>query len=247
MLVTVNILTLYNPNIVKTNVTVVNMLIFLEVDPNFIKYLYIYNIHNKYENMDIINFYQLKPFKKELFFNFLKETNKEISQPAYVNMWDDDWSNKSSTLPYLLEKTTRFNNGGIYNIAFDNDTVVGCSGVYTSAFCPNLAIAGTRTWIHKDHRNKSIARDILLPAEKAWAIENKFKAIAICFNDYNKNMTNIWKRIRFGEKRTSRQSHHLFYNGVNELEFPVTIQYTKQWVMYEKLDPLFEFDWTTIK
>jgi hypothetical protein len=162
-------------------------------------------------------------------------------------MWDDDWGNKIITLPYLLEKTTRFTIGGKYNIVFVNDTVVACSGIYTSAFCAELAIAGTRTWIHKDYRNKSIARDILLPAEKAWAIENKFKAIAICFNDYNKNMTKIWNRIRFGEKRTPRQSHHIFYNGVNELEFPVTIQYTKQWVMYEKLDPSFDFDWSSIK
>jgi hypothetical protein len=147
----------------------------------------------------------------------------------------------------LLEKTTRFNDRGIYNIAFDNDIVVGCSGIYTSVFCPDLAIAGTRTWINKNYRNKSIARDILLPKEKKWAINNNFKAIAICFNDYNKNISKIWKRIRFGEGRNPRQPYHLFYNGVNELDFPVTIQYTKQWVMYEKLDPTFNFDWTTIK
>lgn len=181
------------------------------------------------------------------FFNFLKNASKEINQPAHINIWDDNWSTKNNTLPYLLENTDRFKIGGKYHIAFDNDTIVGCSGIYTSTFCPELAIAGTRTWIHKDYRNKSIARNVLLPAEKAWAIENKFKAIAICFNDYNKNMPKIWERIRFGEKRTHRQSHHLFFNGVTELEFPVTIQYTKQWIMYEKLDPSFEFDWTSIK
>lgn len=181
------------------------------------------------------------------FLEFLKNASKETTQPAHSNMWDDDWSTKNNTLPYLLEKTDRFKIGGIYHIAFDNDTIVGCSGIYTSAFCPQLAIAGTRTWIHKDYRNKSIARDVLLPAEKAWAIDNNFKAIAICFNDYNKNMPIIWKRIRLGEKRTPRQSHHLFYNGVNELEFPVTIQYTKQWVMYEKIDPSFDFDWNSIR
>jgi hypothetical protein len=181
------------------------------------------------------------------FFDFLKNASKEITQPAHINIWDDNWSTKNNTLPYLLENTDRFKIGGKYHIAFDNNTIVGCSGIYTSAFCPELAIAGTRTWIHKDYRNKSIARNILLPAEKAWAIENKFKAIAICFNDYNKNMPKIWERIRFGEKRTPRQSHHIFYNGVHELEFPVTIQYTKQWIMYEKLDSSFDFDWNSIR
>lgn len=185
--------------------------------------------------------------ENERFFDFLKEASIEIAQPAHENMWDIDWNNKNNTLPYILVHTNRFSYNGQYHIAFDNDIIVGCSGVYTSSFCPELAIAGTRTWIKKEYRNKSIARDVLLPAEKVWAIKNNFKAIAICFNEYNKNMPNIWKRIRFGEKRTPRQSHHLFYNGVNILEFPVTIQYTKQWVMYEKLDPSFEFDWSSIK
>lgn len=197
--------------------------------------------------IQILQYNQLNGNQRDIFFDFLKNTHEETSKLAHINMWDTDWSNNSSTLPYLLEKTTRFINGGVYNIAFDNDIVVGCSGVYTSVFCPDLAIAGTRTWINKNYRNKSIARDILLPSEKQWAIDNNFKAIAICFNDYNKNMPKIWERIRFGEKRTPRQPHHLFYNGVNEVNYPVIIQYTKQWIMYEKLDPIFNFDWTTIK
>jgi hypothetical protein len=195
----------------------------------------------------IITYQNLNIIQKEIFFNFLREARKETTQIAHTNMWDDDWGNKNNTLPYLLEKTDRFSKLGQYNVLFDNDNVIACSGVYTSAFCSELVIAGNRTWINKNYRNLSIAREILLPAEKDWAIANKFKAIAICFNDYNKNMPNIWKRIRFGEKRTPRQSHHLFYNGVNEPEFPVTIQYTKQWIMYEKLDPSFDFDWCSIK
>jgi hypothetical protein len=195
----------------------------------------------------IVSYQDLTPNQNQIFFEFLKEARNETTQPAHENMWDDDWNNNSATLPYLLVNTTRFTMGGKYHIAFDGDNIIGCSGIYTSAFCPDMAIAGTRTWIKKEYRNLLLPREFLLPAEKAWAIENKFKAIAICFNDYNKNLIKLWQRIRLGEKRTPRQSHHLFYNGVNELEFPVTIQYTKQWVMYEKLDPLFEFDWSTIR
>ena len=195
----------------------------------------------------IISYQELTPNQNQTFFEFLREARNETTQPAHENMWDDDWNNNPSTLPYLLENTTRFTIGGKDHIAFDGDNIIGCSGIYTSAFCPDLAIAGTRSWIKKEYRNLLLSREFLLPVEKAWAIENKFKAIAICFNDYNKNLIKLWHRIRLGEKRTPRQSHHLFYNGVNELEFPVTIQYTKQWVMYEKLDPLFEFDWSTIR
>jgi hypothetical protein len=182
-----------------------------------------------------------------IFFDFLKEASLELTQPAHENMWDENWINKTSTLPYLLEKTDRFNNNGIYHIAFDGDNVVGCSGIYTSAFCSELAIAGTRTWIAKEYRNLSVAREVFLPIEKSWAIENKFKAIAICFNDYNKNIIKLWSRNRLGERRTQRQSHHFCYNGVNEVTFPVIIQYTKQWIIYEKLQDDFNFDWNKIK
>jgi hypothetical protein len=195
----------------------------------------------------IITYDNLNIVQKDLFFNFLQEARKETTQPAYINMWDDDWPNNTSTLPYLLEKTNRFKIGGKYHIAFDNDTVVGCSGVYTSTFCPELAIAGTRTWITKAYRNLSVAREVFLPIEKDWAISNNFKAIGICFNDYNKNIIKIWNRLRLGEERSQRQPHHFCYNGVNEIPFPVTIQYTKQWIIYEKLQEDFNFDWNSIK
>lgn len=193
-----------------------------------------------------IPYTKLSTEQHEAFFDFLREAKKEITQPAHTNMWDDNWQNQTHTLPHLLENTNRFSKGGTYNILFDGDTVVACSGIYTSIFCPDLAIAGTRTWIHKNYRNKSIARDILV-TEKDWALKNNFKAIAICFNEYNKNMINIWKRLRLGEKRTPRQPHHLFFNGVNEVPFPLNIQYTKQWLIYEKLKEDFSFDWSSIK
>ena len=194
----------------------------------------------------IIPYKRLSSHQHEIFFNFLREASQETTQPAHENMWHDDWQSQVHTLPYLLTYTTRFTINGTYNIVFDGDIVVACSGVYASEFCPELAIAGTRTWISKDYRNKSIARNTLAN-EKEWAVENKFKAVGICFNDYNKNLINIWKRYRLGEKRTPRKPYHLFYNGLNELDFPVTIQYTKQWIIYEKLYEDFNFDWDSIK
>lgn len=197
--------------------------------------------------MQIINYYNLNDAQQQAFIEFLKMARTETTQPAHENMWDDDWQNKNNTLLYLLEKSDRFSVRGIYNVLFDNDTVIACSGIYTSAFCKDLAIAGTRTWICKNYRNLSIAREQLLPAEKAWAIKNGFKAIAVCFNDYNKNMPKLWNRMRLGENRTPRQPYHMFYNGLNEVPFPVTIQYTPQWVIYEKINAAFDFDWTTLQ
>lgn len=181
------------------------------------------------------------------FYKFLRNAWLEKSQPAHVNMWDDYWKTKNYTLPYILENTDRFKINGNFNILFHEGKIVACSGIYQSEFCSDLAIAGTRTWINKDYRNLSLAREYLLPAEKEWAINNNYKAIGLCFNEYNRNMIKIWNRIRLGEKRTKRQPHHIFYNGVNEVKHPVMIQYTRQFLAYEKLDPGFNFNWSSIK
>lgn len=189
----------------------------------------------------------LSTTQRSIFFNFLKETHEEIKQSAHENMWDDNWQNKNNTLPYILENTNRFRSKGEYNILFDNNTVVAAGGVYISPFCSELAIAGTRTWINKDYRNKSIAREYLLPAHKKWAIENGCKAVALTFNDYNKNIIKTWKRIRLGESRVPRKAYHIFYKNFIELPFPVSVQYTSQWLIYEQLDASFNFDWTSIR
>lgn len=185
---------------------------------------------------------------KEIFFNFLKDIN--TTDPASSNMWDDDWESKNYTLPYILEKTNRFDGeNGEFHIVFDDDKIIACGGVYISAFSQYIAIAGTRTWVDKQYRNKLIMREVLLPRQKAWSIEKGSKIVAISVNEYNKNLLIPFKRIRLGEDKnrmSDRQPHHLFYNGAIEVDFPVNIQYTKQWVLYEKLDPRFEFDWQII-
>jgi len=125
--------------------------------------------------------------------------------------------------------------------------IIGCGGIYLSGFDPTFALAGCRTWMHRDHRNRSLPREILLPAHKQWAKDRNARAVGITFNDYNKNLISTWKRTRLGEERLPRQPYHLFYDNFNEVEFPVIIQYTKQWVIYETLDSTFNFDWDSIK
>lgn len=197
--------------------------------------------------MELINYYNLTNVQHAMFVKFLQECHNEISQPAHVNMYSFDWETKNNTLPYILEKTDRFFKNGEYNVLFNNNIVIACSGIYQSLFCNDLVIAGTRTWIKKEYRNKLISREILLPKEKTFAISNKYKAIALCFNEYNKNIIDIFYRKRLGEHRTDRLPHHLFYNNINQIEFPVTIQSTKQYVIYETLDKSFSFDWETIR
>ena len=90
----------------------------------------------------------------------------------------------------------------------------------------------------------------MLVEHKKWCINRNIKLIALTFNDYNKNIIQIFKRNRLGESNArvnKREPNNLFYNGIEEVEFPVIIQHTPQWVIYEKLDKSFNFDWATIK
>lgn len=164
---------------------------------------------------------------------------------AASNMWDDDWENKPNTLPHKLYISNQYKNG-TFNIALDNNVIVACSGAYVSMFNNRLLIAGTRTWIKKDYRNMQLPREYFLPREKAWALAHNMGAIALTFNDYNKNLITTFKRMRLGESRSAREPKHIFYTNMIEVPFPVTVQYTKQYVVYEKLND-WDFDWKSIE
>ena len=195
----------------------------------------------------VTNYYKMASDQSESFLRFLIEASKETDLQAHINMWREDWKEATETLQYILEFTDRFKTNGNFTVVFDNSRAIACGGVYISAFCDSLAIAGSRTWIATSHRNTSIAREILLPIDKEWAIQHGCKAIGLSFNEYNKNLMKLWDRIRFGEKRAPRESRHVGFTGIHEVSFPVNIQSTKQWMIYEKLDPTWEFDWETIK
>ena len=182
------------------------------------------------------------------FLDFCRIASQEVAQPASVNMWTSTWEVDTNTLPYkLLVDKTYTSPRGIFYLVLDDNNIIACGGAYQSKFCSDILIAGARTWVSKEYRNLSVSREYLLPNQKKFAINKNYKAIALSFNNYNKNIIKIWKRTRLGEHRLPRQSHHLFYNNFNEVDFPVTIQYTKHWIIYEKLDPNFDFDWISIQ
>ena len=198
-----------------------------------------------------MNHYILKSFHTledtKPFWDFCQRASLDTTQPAHINMWGDT----ENSLTYILKNTERFNGiSGDFSILYHNNNIVGCAGVYISEFSRSISLAGTRLWIDSEYRNKTLARDYILPAHKAWSISKRIKHIALCFNDYNKNLIRTFFRNRAGESEQrlfSRQPHHLFYSNINEVPFAVDIQHTKQWVVYESLDTNWNFDWTSIK
>jgi hypothetical protein len=187
-----------------------------------------------------ISVVEYSPAYKDQFLEFCEQQSK-LADPAAVNM---------KSLPELLT-TDRFDSPlGVFYLLVDDNKLIGCSGVYKSYFNRKIALAGTRTWISPEYRHLSLNGFYLLPAQKQWAIENRCKQIALCFNDYNKNLMKVFVRPRLSESNdriVNRPPSHLFYSNINELPFPVNIQDTKQWVLYEKIDTDWEFDWSKIK
>jgi hypothetical protein len=198
-------------------------------------------------NFKLYEYYQ---FDKLKFFNFLKNEFENSQDTARINIWNDQWQEHKNTLPYILEFTGRFKEpkGQFHILTLDNE-IIGCGGVYISDFHDKVSLCATRLWMSRKHRNNSFFRETIFPAHKKWSIEKNCKIFAFCFNEYNKALVKTFLRKRIGEAKErikTRQPYHLFYNGVIEVEFPVKIQNTQQWVIYEKLDD-FEFDWNTIR
>lgn len=191
-----------------------------------------------YKELDVLD--------KDRFLSFINQISTHKDN-ASTNMF----SRNKNGLIYILENTNRFSsNQGEFHIIFLDEKIVGCGGVYKSNFSSQISLGGVRTWVDPAFRNKGIIGSHLLPIHKEWAIINNCKIIALSFNEYNKNLISIFKRIRLGETKNrikNRSNKSLFYSNFNEVDFPVTIQYTPQWVIYEKLDETFEFDWATIK
>ena len=71
---------------------------------------------------------------KKKFLDFLKKVSREKDQPAAVNMYDEQWESKTNTLMYILEKADRFKKNGMFQVLFDSDEVIACSGIYKSSY-----------------------------------------------------------------------------------------------------------------
>ena len=197
--------------------------------------------------MILTSYFDLSNTEIEKFYNFCQEVGTTSKDPAAKNMWGEG----NNTLPYLLNNTDRFKYpNGDFSVLFDKDKVVACSGVYRSSFDVNVAIAGVRTFVDDQYRHMSLNREYFLVEQKRWCIDNNIKIVMLTFNDYNKNLINVFKRRRLGEKIdrcNTREPKHLFYRNFNQVQFPLTIQHTKQWAIYEKLDDDYDANWTSIE
>lgn len=180
------------------------------------------------------------------FEELLDYCKKEVNEkdPAASNMWNENWEEDCSTLPYLLKNTGRFSDTkGKFFLLTNDKKIIGCSGVYKSDFSNNVSLLGVRSWITKEYRKKQYVREFFLPIQKKWAIENNSLLLALSFNEYNKNLI---KMFTLGQKVYTRNENHIFFYNFNILEYPVIIQGVPQWVIYEKLSN-WDYNWQELR
>lgn len=179
--------------------------------------------------------------------DFCRSARLITDDPAHVNMYHEQWQNNSETLPYLIYQSSRFaKDNGEFFILRINGKIEAISGVHVSSFDSNVAIAGIRSWINPRYRAKMYIGHYLLPLQLSWAMNNNLKTIALSFNGYNKRLINYFKRSGIGVAK-ARNASRLFYNGVHEVPFSVNLQYTEQWVIYDKIDMNYTPNWEKIK
>jgi hypothetical protein len=184
---------------------------------------------------------------RDVILQYCKNAFTEKTEPSHINMWSDDWENNDVTFPYLIYISNRFKNSkGNMFVLLEGDNILALSGVNISEFDNNVALGGVRTWLNKEMRGKFVIGRNLLPIQLKWAKEQGLKTIALTFNDYNKRLIPYFKRSGFGIEK-KRNTNSMFYNGQFHVDFPVTINYTKQWVIYHKIDESYQPDWESIR
>jgi hypothetical protein len=128
----------------------------------------------------------------------------------------------------------------------DTGNIIGNSGVSVSEFDQYVAIGGVRTWLAKKYRGKVVIGRFVLPLQLSWCEERNLKTIALTFNEYNKRLLPYFYRTGAGVEK-KRKPGSMFYNGQHRVDYPVTINHTRQWAIYHKIDENYEPAWADIR
>lgn len=177
---------------------------------------------------------------KEEVMDFIRDASLCIDDPAHVNM---------RTLPDLLygDKKRLSGDNGTYYLLKINDKICIGSGIYISQFDPYVALGGVRSWVNEEHRGKFLLGGVILPEQLEWAKRKGMKTFAVSFNEYNQKLRHNFMRTGMGIVKRKGPGG-LFHGSKPQIvEFPVEIQYTKQWLLYRNIDESYQPNWEAIR
>lgn len=191
---------------------------------------------------------------KEMVHEFCKTSEKETRGSA-SNYAVDNWERDPATLMYkiYIEKIYDRENGGGYAAIVEQDRILVGAGVCQWSEDPNSCILYSRLYSRKEARGLPHARIIHLEfAIFDLAMELGYRGSISSFNEYNLKLRDVTYNTNnpanFPNYYQEGDNHH--YTGLNgrriipakKFEYPVKVNYVKQWLLYYAIDPSYEAD-----
>ena len=168
--------------------------------------------------------------------------------PACENMKLANWEINSSSLLYLLVHEKRFMRpGGCFDVVYNNNKIVACSGTYVSDFSKDIIIGGTRAYTVPEFRTKYLHGNLIFPKQIQWAKDIGAKMFLLTFNSYNDWLYKFivrgisGKGTAFGLKFSDTYKHFKLHNK------EVLIKNTPQIILKLYLDEEYEYDFQNIE
>lgn len=190
----------------------------------------------------------------EQLIDFCKISEKD-EKPAARNMTAEDWENNPSSLLYTIYKEKRFDGeySGYLIQRIDNNIVFGM-GYYPCDIDPTMIITGSRVYADpnflsstKNYWSLANMYGTMQHDISDFAFEEGFRGEYVSFNEYNLELCEFIYQINLPDnyKRYYKDENNKHWRkpGFRITPYkkigPVTIKYTKQWVLYH----IYEDHW----
>lgn len=175
--------------------------------------------------------------------------------PGLKNFSLENWKENPSSLMFKLVNTNDFSptRGGIFML-HDGRKTIAISGFHklntgADRYDPDVYICGVRTLVREEYRHHLLVSTYLIPAQYNEVKKRNGKMMIFCFDASDPfSLYNVYKNGKFNLfLKNKLKNFDEIYGNMVPHDKQVYINYTKHNVLYKKLDPDFNFDWSKIE
>ena len=117
----------------------------------------------------------------------------------------------------------------MFSLLYDNNKLIGFAGAYKHT--NDILICLIRAYTRKKYRSKTLLGTYILPEEIKFAKEIGCEKAWLTFNDYNKDIYNMLKRVSKGKGVILGTKTPNIFKQATFYEEPMIIQNTMQYVV----------------
>ena len=205
-----------------------------------------YSVIDKIERMDFDD--NIKKYHSGILKNN-DELLKKIRDFCVENQRGPNRSNygdehQKYSLIDLILTSDRFNeeNGALF-VLTSEEKIIAISGVTRSPLSPEIAHGGCRTLVDRNHGQRFLITNSILPLQIAWAKEMGFREFNLSFNVSNEKFFKLVKRLIHGRAGLLGAGTNRFYRSFQIHKNPLWIYSTRQYLIFKKIDQNFTFEY----